>query len=81
VRSVDRLSILLDMAKVLHVDVEALTGRPWQYAPNGSSFVDELDSIRRVLVRYCTRQSQAASSAMAIRSPRTHFTRERPIFT
>lgn len=51
-RSVDRLSILLDMAKVLHVDVEALTGRPWQYAPNGSSFVDELDSIRRVLVRY-----------------------------
>jgi integrase len=33
VRSVDRLSILVDMAKVLHVEVDALTGRPWQYAP------------------------------------------------
>lgn len=37
VRSVDRLSILLDMAKVLHVEVEALSGRPWQYAPNGNT--------------------------------------------
>ena len=52
VRSVDRLSILLDMAKVLRVDVEALTGRPWQYAPNGSTLINDLDEIRRVLVRY-----------------------------
>lgn len=52
VRSVDRLSVLLDMARVLHVDVEALTGRPWQYAPNGSALVEGLDGVRRVLVRY-----------------------------
>jgi transcriptional regulator with XRE-family HTH domain len=52
VRSVDRLSILLDMAKVLHVDVESLSGQPWQYAPNGMTLIDDLDSIRRALVRY-----------------------------
>ncbi len=40
------------MANVLHVDVEALTGRSWQYAPNGTTLIDDLDSIRRVLVRY-----------------------------
>src|SRR5689334_1887270 len=52
VRSVDRLSVLLDMAKILHVEVEALTGRPWQYAPNGTTLIDSLDEIRRALVRY-----------------------------
>ena len=35
IRSVDRLSVLLDLASVLRIDVEALIGRPWQYAPNG----------------------------------------------
>lgn len=52
VRSVDRLSILLDMARVLHVEVEALTGRPWQYAPNGGALIDGLDEVRRVLAHY-----------------------------
>jgi transcriptional regulator with XRE-family HTH domain len=52
VRSVDRLSVLLDMARVLHVEVESLTGRPWQYAPNGSSVVDGLDEVRRFFSRY-----------------------------
>jgi transcriptional regulator with XRE-family HTH domain len=52
VRSVDKLSVLLDMARVLHVDVEALTGRPWQYAPNGSAVVDGLGDVRRVFTRY-----------------------------
>ncbi len=28
VRSIDRLSVLLDLARVLHVEVAALTGRP-----------------------------------------------------
>ncbi|MFG2110866.1 helix-turn-helix domain-containing protein [Micromonospora chersina] len=32
-RSVDRLSVLLDIAKVLHVEVEALTGRPLAIRP------------------------------------------------
>ena len=51
-RSVDRLSVLLDLAKILHVDVEALIGRPWHFAPNGSTSVDGLDEIRRALARY-----------------------------
>jgi hypothetical protein len=46
------MSILLDMAKVLHVDVESLTGRPWQYAPNGSTTPSDLGEIRRHFARY-----------------------------
>ena len=64
VRSVDRLSVLIDMAKVLHVEVEALVGRPWQYAPNGSALVDDLDEVRRALVRY-----PAVANAYAGRDP------------
>src|SRR3954469_10929011 len=52
VRSVDRMSILLDMGKVLHVDVESLTGRPWQYAPNGGSTPADLDEVRKYFARY-----------------------------
>jgi transcriptional regulator with XRE-family HTH domain len=52
IRSVDRLSLLLDMAKVLHVDVEALTGMPWQYAPNGGSVSSGLEGVRRFFSRY-----------------------------
>lgn len=51
-RSVDRLSVLLDLATVLHVDVEALTGRSWHDAPKEASVVDEAEPIRRVLDRY-----------------------------
>jgi hypothetical protein len=35
INSVDRLSVVLDMARILHVDVESLIGRPWQLALNG----------------------------------------------
>jgi transcriptional regulator with XRE-family HTH domain len=52
VRSVDRLSVLLDLARVLRVDVEALTGRPWQYAPNGSALAGGLSSVRKALTTY-----------------------------
>jgi len=52
VRSVDRLSVLLDLARVLHVDVQALTGRPWQYAPNGSTLAGGLTSVRQALTGY-----------------------------
>src|ERR671917_995193 len=52
VRSVDRLSVLLDMARILHVDVESLIGRPWQLAPNGGAVAQGLDSVRQVLTRY-----------------------------
>ncbi|MEO3937534.1 helix-turn-helix transcriptional regulator [Dermatophilaceae bacterium Soc4.6] len=52
VRSVDRLSVLLDMSRILHVDVEALIGRPWDLAPNGGAQEDELVGIRRFFGRY-----------------------------
>src|SRR5262245_59201423 len=52
VRSVDRLSVLLDMARVLRVEVEALTGSAWQYAPNGNSLSEGLGEIRRFFSRY-----------------------------
>lgn len=48
----DRLSILLDLAKVLNVGVEALTGQPWQYAPSGNPIVNGLDELRRFFARY-----------------------------
>ncbi len=51
-RSVDRLSVLLDMSRVLHVDVQQLIGRPWQYAPNGDPAVDGLDEVRQFFTRY-----------------------------
>jgi transcriptional regulator with XRE-family HTH domain len=52
IRSVDRLSVLLDMAKILHVDVESLIGRPWQLAPNGGAIAQGLDAVRQVMTRY-----------------------------
>jgi transcriptional regulator with XRE-family HTH domain len=52
IRSVDRLSVLLDMAKILHVDVESLIGRPWQLAPNGPAVAQGLDAVRQVMTRY-----------------------------
>jgi transcriptional regulator with XRE-family HTH domain len=59
VRSVDRLSVLLDLASVLRVDVEALIGRPWQYAPNGSELAGGLTEVRRALTSYTALRGQA----------------------
>ena len=52
VRSVDRLSVLLDLSRVLHVDVQSLIGRPWNYAPNGDPAVDGLAEIRAFFTSY-----------------------------
>src|SRR5680860_604444 len=52
IRSVDRLSVLLDLARVLRVEVEALLGRPWEYAPNGGEDLDLLSAMRTHLTRY-----------------------------
>lgn len=52
IRSVDRLSVLLDIARILHVDVESLIGRPWQLAPNGGAVAQGLDVVRQVMTRY-----------------------------
>ena len=52
VRSVDRMSVLLDLARLLHVEVQALTGVPWQLAPNGGSRATGIQSVRNVLMQY-----------------------------
>jgi transcriptional regulator with XRE-family HTH domain len=52
VRSVDRLSVLLDVSRVLRVELEALTGQPWQFAPNGGPLMEGLDGVRRFFSRY-----------------------------
>src|SRR3954465_13527132 len=52
VRSVDRMSVLLDLARVLHVDVDALVGRPWPLAPNGNTIAGGLSDVRAVLTSY-----------------------------
>jgi hypothetical protein len=49
---VDRLSVLLDLAKILRVEADSLIGRPWQLAPNGGPLIDGLEEIRRTLSRY-----------------------------
>jgi transcriptional regulator with XRE-family HTH domain len=51
-RSVDRLSVLIDMAKVLKVDVAMLTGQPFKLGPNGSPELDETDAIRKAILEY-----------------------------
>lgn len=52
VRSVDRLSVLVEIAKVLGVDVQTLSPSPWRYAPNGGTHVATLDAIRAALTGY-----------------------------
>jgi hypothetical protein len=46
------MSVLLDVSRLLHVDVQALTGAPWQLAPNGGPRADGIGSIRSVLTQY-----------------------------
>src|SRR4051795_4654446 len=52
VRSVDSMSVLLDLARILHVEVEALIGRPWQLAPNGNTIAGALADVREALTSY-----------------------------
>jgi transcriptional regulator with XRE-family HTH domain len=52
IRSVDRMSLLLDLARVLHVEVDSLIGRPWQLAPNGNTIAGGLSDVRAVLTSY-----------------------------
>lgn len=51
VRSVDRFSTLLELSKVLKVDVVELTGRKLSFGPNGVHH-DAVAKIRRALVQY-----------------------------
>jgi hypothetical protein len=52
IRSVDKLSVLIDIAKVLHVKVETLSGQPFSLAPNGEPDLDGMDAIQEALGAY-----------------------------
>ena len=51
-RAVDRMSVLIDLSRVLKVDIAELTGQPFALAPNGGLEPEGLTDIRRVLMRY-----------------------------
>ncbi|MGL5825090.1 MAG: helix-turn-helix domain-containing protein [Nocardioides sp.] len=51
-RSVDSLSVILDLARVLRVEPQQLIGRPWQLAPNGGHDADGLGEVRSFFTRY-----------------------------
>jgi transcriptional regulator with XRE-family HTH domain len=52
IRSVDRMSVMLDLASVLHVKVTDLTGQPLSLAPNGGVDFDPVADIRHALLPY-----------------------------
>lgn len=52
IRSVDKMSILIEMARLLGVNVQTLAGQPWRYAPNGGPQLETLDAIRSALTGY-----------------------------
>lgn len=52
IRSVDKLSVLIDIAKVLKVNVETLSGQPFSLAPNGEPELDGIAAIQRALSSY-----------------------------
>lgn len=52
IRSVDRLSVLLDIARILRTDVETLSGRRLEFAPNGEPELNGMDRVRDALSSY-----------------------------
>ena len=64
VRSVDSMSVLLDLARILHVEVEALIGRPWQLAPNGNTIAGALADVRVALTSYNSLQGRPSDQVL-----------------
>jgi transcriptional regulator with XRE-family HTH domain len=52
VRSVDKFSVLVDIAQVLKTNVETLVGTRMEYAPNGDGPVDGVDAVAEALTAY-----------------------------
>ena len=52
IRSVDKLSVLIDIAKILKVKVEILSGQPFALAPNGEPELDGMAAIHDALSAY-----------------------------
>ncbi len=52
VRSVDKFSVLVDIAQILKTNVETLVGKRMEYAPNGDAPVDGIDAVAAALTAY-----------------------------
>jgi transcriptional regulator with XRE-family HTH domain len=52
IRSADRLSVLVEIAKILHVDVEALTGNVRQQVAQEAAMPADLSAVRCHFARY-----------------------------
>ena len=52
VRTVDRFSVLVDIAQVLKTNVQTLAGTRMEYAPNGDEHVDGIDAVTSALTVY-----------------------------
>lgn len=61
VRSVDKFSVLVDIAQMLKTNVETLVGTRMEYAPNGDRPVDGIDAVRAALASYPGLRRVAAS--------------------
>jgi transcriptional regulator with XRE-family HTH domain len=51
-RSIDKFSVLVDIAQVLKTNVETLVGTRMEYAPNGDAPVDGIDAVAGALTAY-----------------------------
>jgi transcriptional regulator with XRE-family HTH domain len=80
IRSVDRMSVMLDLASVLHVKVTELTGQPLSLAPNGGVDFDPVADIRHALLPYDVIVSSMRASGADIKEPptSTSFAATRP---
>ena len=68
-RAVDRMSVLIDLSRVLKVDIAELTGQPFALAPNGGLEPEGLADIRRVLMRYSELPSAINPSPSTVSAP------------
>ena len=52
IRSVDRLSVIIELARVLKVQPVDLTGKPLSLAPNGGAHFEAVEDLRKALMSY-----------------------------
>lgn len=65
IRGVDRMSVLLDLSRVLDVEVPTLTGTSWRLAPNSDQVSDRLVEVREALTRYAILTGEASGPPSA----------------
>ena len=62
VRSVDRFSVLVDIAQVLKTNVQTLAGTRLQYAPNGDVHIEGIEEVAAALCAYPALEDISISS-------------------